>query len=442
MVALIVGGVAVPAFLFLYSDRGPYSNTFPLFVPIDMAVIIILCVLGVLIPVATGLWLRRCNAHEFNSESKTKYENNDDINSNRSTKMQRLRQSLCDGLYVELHKRPSIPQLMEEAHQYLASIPPPAHRRGHHAIGSNNETKDNEEAEDYQEEWDHSPQNDRVIGPGCFAKESEIRSFYEKPYDNDNTDDKIVFVLRLALGLLATGHCTVDVETTVLKAAAALRLPTPRLSVGHRLLQAQFGSAPPHFLTCKRDFVFSTLKDLQMLAEAVIAGEIQPHEAHVAVEVLNRILDTPLPYGWILYDLVFVGIGPWATVAAYYGSYWDMLGAICLSPVTVLTYRVCEKLKISHLEEILVPFNLGLFTPLVWRFCNGGQDLCHITPMYMGALVSLEGTGKTLPGDVSYSYILISSLLQLTSSSICLVQKLFGPLSKYYKALSFMEPRD
>jgi len=335
-----------------------------------------------------------------------------------------------------------LPQLMEEAHQYLASIPPPAHRRGHHAIGSNNETKDNEEAEDYQEEWDHSPQNDRVIGPGCFAKESEIRSFYEKPYDNDNTDDKIVFVLRLALGLLATGHCTVDVETTVLKAAAALRLPTPRLSVGHRLLQAQFGSAPPHFLTCKRDFVFSTLKDLQMLAEAVIAGEIQPHEAHVAVEVLNRILDTPLPYGWILYDLVFVGIGPWATVAAYYGSYWDMLGAICLSPVTVLTYRVCEKLKISHLEEILVPFNIGLVTPLVWRFCNGGQDLCHITPMYMGALVSLERTGKTLPEDVSYSYILFSSLLQLTSSSICLVQKLFGPLSKYYKALSFMEPRD
>mmetsp|Transcript_23535 Transcript_23535/g.40089 ORF Transcript_23535/g.40089 Transcript_23535/m.40089 type:complete len:144 (-) Transcript_23535:31-462(-) len=105
VVALIVGGVAVPAFLFLYSDRGPYSNTYPL--SIDMAVIIILCVLGVLIPVATGLWLRRCNAHEFNSESKTKYENNDDINSNRSTKMQRLRQSLCDGLYVELHKRPS-----------------------------------------------------------------------------------------------------------------------------------------------------------------------------------------------------------------------------------------------------------------------------------------------------------------------------------------------
>jgi len=47
----------------------------------------------------------------------------------------------------------------------------------------------------------------------------------------------------------------------------------------------------------------------------------------------------------------------------------------------VLTYRLCEKLKISHLEEILVPFNLGLFAPLVWRFCNGGQDICHITPV-------------------------------------------------------------
>jgi len=41
--------------------------------------------------------------------------------------------------------------------------------------------------------------------------------------------------------------------------------------------------------------------------------------------------------------------------------------------------------QLSHLEEILVPFNIGVFTPLIWRYiANGGQDLCHITPMYMG----------------------------------------------------------
>jgi hypothetical protein len=380
--ALIVGGVAAPAFLFLYSDRGPYDMKYPLFIPLDMAVIIILCVLGLIIPV---VWSR---VLKFNTKNKTKdYENNDDGNS-KSTKMQKLRRSLRDGLYIEFHKRPSIPQLMEEARKDLELLPTQAHQHDHDEADNDGEA---DEEADEDEDTVGKDRYNRPIGPGCVSKENEIRSYYKSANKNDNTDDKVVFVLRLALGLLATGHCTVDVETTVLKASAALRLRTPRLSVGHRLLQAQFGGAPPHFLTCKRDFVFSTLKDLQMLADSVIAGEIQPNEAHLAVEVLNRILDTPLPYGWIIYDLVFVGIGPWATVAAYYGSYWDMLGAICLSPITVLTYRLCEKLKISHLEEILVPFNVGLFGPLVWRFCNGGQDLCHVTPMYMGALVSSEG---------------------------------------------------
>ena len=420
VLAFIVGGLVSPAFLFLYGDRGPYDNTYPLFIPKDIAVIIALCVLGVIIPVASGFWTRRHTARKFSTESKTKDENN-----RRGTKLQRLRQNLRDGLYIELHKRPTIPQLMENAREYLSSFPPPAHQHDQHTDGRSDEASYDEE----EEEMDHSLHKDRDIGPGCLAKESEIRSYYKSTNDNDNTDDKIVFVLRLALGLLATGHCTVDVETTVLKAAAVLKLASPRISVGHRLLQAQFGSAPPHLLTCKRDFVFSTLKDLQMLADAVIAGEIQQDEAHVAVEVLNRILDTPLPYGWIVYDLVFVGIGPWATVAAYYGSYWDMLGAICLSPVTVLTYRLCEKLKISHLEEILVPFTVGLFAPLVWRVCNGGQDLCHITPMYMGALlIHLPGAEivwaiiEILQGSIIHGASrLIKGLIAATSLAVFLV---------------------
>ena len=285
--AFIVGGVVTPAFLFLYGDRGPHDITYALFIPIDMAVIIALCVLGVILPVVCGFLTRRHTAQKFNTKWKAK--------NSKDTKLQRLRQNLRDGLYIELHKRPTIPQLMENAREYLSSLPPPAHEHDQHADGR-------------EEEKDYSLDKDRNIGPGCLVKESEIRSYYKSTHDNDNTDDKVVFVLRLALGLLATGHCTVDVETTILKTVAVLELASPRISVGHRLLQAQFGSLPPHLLTCKRDFVFSTLKDLQMLADAVIAGEIQPDEAHVALEVCNRILDTPLPYGWIMYDLVFIGI--------------------------------------------------------------------------------------------------------------------------------------
>ena len=305
VIALIFGGVAVPAFLFLYSDRGPYENTYPLFIPPGMGVIIILCVLGLIIPVALGKWARRRNSRKFNTKSKSKDAENKDDSNNRITKMQWFRRNLSDGLYIEFHKRPSIPELMEEARINLAALPPPAHHRDRHMKKESEDEADYDEEADedgHEEVNDRYPHNNRPIGPGCLAKENEIRSYYKSADDNDdNTDDKVVFVLRLALGLLATGHCTVDVETTVLKAAAALRLRTPRLSVGHRLLQAQFGSTPPHFLTCKRDFVFSTLKDLQLLADAVIAGEeIQPNEAHVAVEALNNILDTPLPYGWIM----------------------------------------------------------------------------------------------------------------------------------------------
>ena len=217
--AFIVGGVVTPAFLFLYGDRGPHDNTYALFIPIDMAVIIALCVLGVIIPVACGFWTRRHTAQKFNTKRKAK--------NSKDTKLQRLRQKLRDGLYIELHKRPTIPQLMEIAREFLSSLPPPAHEYDQHADGR-------------EEEKENSLEKYRNIGPGCLVKEGEIRSYYKSTRDNDNTDDKVVFVLRLALGLLATGHCTVDVETTILKTAAVLELASPRVSVGHRLLQAQF----------------------------------------------------------------------------------------------------------------------------------------------------------------------------------------------------------
>ena len=397
-------------------------------------------------PCLLGIWVRKRNAKKFNS-GRTKHANNKEETRNR--RIQKffisLRRSLRDGLYIELHKRPSVSELMDDARKKAASPPPVVEGEDKEEVdeeGSNNEedvdegeveVDDNmlssivEEGKDYEEVEEEVTDVDvlgnRSIGPGCPAKEKEVRAHYNKV-----TGDKVVLVLRLALGLLAAGHCTVDVETTVLKTAEALKLPTPRLSVGHRLLQAQFGQAPPHLLTCKRDFVFSMLKDLQMLADSLTTGEIDPTEAHLALEVLNQMLATPLPYGWIIYDLVFLGIGPWATVAAYYGSYWDMLGAICLSPITVLTYRLCEKLKISHLEEILVPFNLGLFAPLIWRFCNGGQDLCHITPMYMGALLIhlpgaelVWGAIEVLQGSVIHGASrLIKALIQATSLAVFL----------------------
>ena len=390
VLCLIVGGIVAPAFLFLYTDRGPYTFTYPFYAfHTSLSVIIALCVIALFLPCLLGIWAQNRNAKKFNLGRK-KHAKKEETRSRRIQKLlTSIRRSLRDGLYIELHKRPSVSELMDDARKKAASLPPVVEGDDKEEMdeeGSDDKDEVDEEEEEVVDDMmeDMMPSiveegkdyeevdalSNRSIGPGCAVVEKEVRAFYDKV-----TGDKVVLVLRLALGLLAAGHCTVDVETTVLKTAEALELPTPRLSVGHRLLQAQFGQTPPHLLTCKRDFVFSMLKDLQMLADSVITGEIDPTEAHLALEVCNQMLATPLPYGWIIYDLVFLGIAPWATVAAYYGSYWDMLGAICMSPITVLTYRLCEKLKISHLEEILVPFNLGLFAPLVWRFCNGGQGM-------------------------------------------------------------------
>ena len=496
------------------SEPGPYYGTpqseyewsFP---PALLVLIFIL--------VAKFFYFRSHQNHTPNSNSSsnhsTRSNNKDDDDGDGDGKLSSFQSKMIawwkDGLYIQFTARPTISEMMKESTDEIdASFD--MNQKGIDTILSSRKT------------INHliNTNTNRVIGPGCVVKESDIRSYYYGNSNNNNTntrtehhddeehecchdddcgndllrrsceddddgnvemvstirqrlatastattrstttttksarstgtahttkrqtartnttynrnvDDKVVFVLRLSLGLLATGHCTVDVETTALKVAAALQLPAPRLSVGHRLFQASFGniigtnkSSPTHLLTCKRDFVFSTLKELQLLADAVVTGEIPPRQITIALYTLNKILEAPLPYGWIIYDLVFVGIGPWATIAAYYGSYYDMVGACLLSPVTVFSYRLCEYYQISHLEEIVVPFMIGLLTPLVWRYTNGGQDLCHITPMYMGALLIhlpgaeiVWGVLEILQGSVVHG---ASRLVKGLISAICL----------------------
>mmetsp|Transcript_22216 Transcript_22216/g.52264 ORF Transcript_22216/g.52264 Transcript_22216/m.52264 type:complete len:481 (-) Transcript_22216:1243-2685(-) len=115
---------------------------------------------------------------------------------------------------------------------------------------------------------------------------------------------------------------------------------------------------------------------------------LEIRDVAAALVVCDRILERPLPYGWLVYDLSFWMIAPWATIAAYYGSYWDMLGALCISPFTIVTYRVCRLLKIAHLEVFLVPLVVGIVTPLIWRYVsNAEQDICHVVPQIFGCLL-------------------------------------------------------
>jgi len=326
-------------------------DPYTIVIPTAMGVIIALVVVGISFP-----WI----FSRFIRPAKNKSEVPNKRNKEKPWQV-RFKRWLKEAFYVELKAPPSNETLVEMAI---------------------NDVMQNKTDPQIGRDWA------RPIGPGCPVPEEEIRLCYPPAVNNEEESlaDCAVLVLRLSLGLLACGHCTVDAESTALRVAMALKVPHPRISLGHRLLTAQFGASPAHVLTCERDFVFSTLASLQSFSESIIVGEIT--NVKVALLVCDEILARPLPYGWLLFDICFWLIAPWAAIAAYYGTYWDMLGAAVNSPFVVLTYNFCRRFKIKHLENILVPFILGLVAPLTWRYISGrGQDLCHITPQYMAALL-------------------------------------------------------
>lgn len=212
--------------------------------------------------------------------------------------------SLCEGLHVELERQPTVVELAQEATPEDLAARNDLHR-------------------------------DFPIGPNCEVTEGEIRAQYP---DDEERADQAILLIKLGLGLLAFGHCTIDVETLLYRAAWQLGVPSPHVSIGHRQMQARFGSGPAHLLSCDRDFVFSALADLTSLATALAIGDIE--DAKTALHVADVLFARPLPYGWLVFQLDFWFIGPWAAIGAYYGTYWDMLGALCISPAVLLTMKL------------------------------------------------------------------------------------------------------
>ncbi len=265
--------------------------------------------------------------------------------------------SVKEGCYIELARQPSVLELAEGATPALI-------------------------------EQRNAERLRMPIGPNCELTEDCIRMQY--PSD-EVLATQVVLLMKLALGLLAYGHCTIDVETLIIRAAAQLEMPQALVSIGHRQMIVRFGAGPTHILSCDRDFVFSALADLTSLVTALAIGEID--DAPTALYVADLLLERPLPYGWLVFQVDFWLIAPWAAIGAYYGSYWDMLGALCISPSVLLTMKICRVFQITHLEIVLVPFALGVCTPLVWRFVsNGGQDICHVLPQLIAPmLIHLPG---------------------------------------------------
>ena len=125
VLCFIVGGIVAPAFLFLYTDRGPYTVTYPFYAfHTSLSVIIVLCVIALFLPCLLGIWAQKRNAKKFNLGRK-KHAKKEETRSRRIQKLlTSIRRSLRDGLYIELHKRPSVSELMDDARKKAASLPP------------------------------------------------------------------------------------------------------------------------------------------------------------------------------------------------------------------------------------------------------------------------------------------------------------------------------
>ena len=225
------------------------------------------------------------------------------------------------------------------------------------------------------------------IAPSSEWTEGDIRECY--PLASAEAGDGIVLVLRLTCALYEFGHSSVDAETLGKQVGVALGMPAPiHLDISHRTLTAVFCNGPVHLISVKRGFHLSRLGDVTSLATAIIVGEATG--ACCALAVLERLLERPEPYGWIVRLLCVQLLAPFATLAAYLGSYYDTVGAALIaSPVVVVVY-FCSRFHLQHIEPVLVALTIGTVTPLVWMTLHPSGDNtppCHMVHMYMGVLL-------------------------------------------------------
>lgn len=205
--------------------------------------------------------------------------------------------------------------------------------------------------------------------------------------------EKVDFLLKLCQALLAYGQCTVDAEERTTNAAIAMGLPTPILSIGPRCMHAAFEGIKTSLLGTKRGIVLCKLQDVTELVTHVetFGKDFTRQDVEAACVLLEEIEKEPLPYGWIVQDILFVWLCTMAAIGAFFGSYYDMLIVFVIAVVIVgiqkLTARFSQVL--APLELILVTAASGLMTAAAYRLFRDetGDTLCNIPIVFLSPLL-------------------------------------------------------
>ena len=205
--------------------------------------------------------------------------------------------------------------------------------------------------------------------------------------------EKIDFLLKLCQALLAYGQCTVDAEERTTNAAITMGLPVPVLDVGPRCMHAAFEGIKSSHLQTTRDIVLCKLQDVTELAiHAATQGQnYTRQDVEAACVLLEEISKEPLPYGWIIQDILFVWLCTMAAIGAFFGSYSDMLVVFIISLFILGIKKLITRfpMVLAPLELILVPAVSGLLTAAAYRIASNdtGDKPCNIPIIFLSPLL-------------------------------------------------------
>lgn len=202
--------------------------------------------------------------------------------------------------------------------------------------------------------------------------------------------EKIAYVKRLCLAQLAYGQCTVDAEESSIDAAVVLGLDTPLLDIGPKSTHVNFNGDIDH-LESARDIMLSKLKDVAYLQEHTVkhGGDFTKLDIDAACALLDEIEKEPLPYGWLLQDLFYIGLSTFGAIAAFFGSYADMLIVFVISLFNLGLKRVVKRYPtvLLPLDSFLVSLLTGMLTCGAFKISSWHDDLCSIPIVFLSPLI-------------------------------------------------------
>merc|ERR1711920_259433 len=102
--------------------------------------------------------------------------------------------------------------------------------------------------------------------------------------------------------------------------------------------------------------------------------------------VLDEIIDRPLPYGWLVHLLNLQCLFSWAAIAAFMGDFQDLAATALIAPFVIAVMQLCKRFRLGNIELLLAAIAAGVVTPVVWKYIVP-LPICHVPRLWASALL-------------------------------------------------------